>query len=295
MYQLRPDDVETISPARFGPYWRPKHATEIAEDKDSAKEAEKKWRRKDGIRVYTDGSDVGGGVGAAAVLYKPGQKRVKTLQYHLGPSSRHTVYEAEVVALILGMELIRQESKVRDVSLAVDNQAAVLSSRASKSAPGHYLMDKYHQMQARAVKKHPNMRITVRWVPGHMGIKGNEEADVRAKEAAKGEMEVCRPIPAILRKELPQSISKLHQGRSEELKAEATARWRNSPQWARMNEIDPTLPSKRYSVLIAGLPQRHAAILFQLRTGHAPLQKLLHKIGKADTPMCPACHEAPET
>ncbi|KAF8156730.1 hypothetical protein B0H34DRAFT_658337, partial [Crassisporium funariophilum] len=30
-------------------------------------------------------------------------------------------------------------------------------------------------------------------------------------------------------------------------------------------------------------------ILFQLRTGHAPLAKHLHRIGKVDTPRCPCC------
>ncbi len=72
MYQLRPDSIETILPARFGLYWRPKHSIEITEDKDAAREGEKKWRRKDGIRVYMDGSDVDGRVGEGAVLHNVG-------------------------------------------------------------------------------------------------------------------------------------------------------------------------------------------------------------------------------
>ncbi|PSR73747.1 hypothetical protein PHLCEN_2v10417 [Hermanssonia centrifuga] len=195
LFNLAPDAIETITPARYSPYWKPGHATEIAENKDQARESENRWARKNGIRVYTDGSDVDGGVGAAAVLYKPGRRQVKTLQYHLGPSMEHTVYKAEVVALILGMELIRQESSVRNVSLAVDNQAAVSASRSSRSAPGHYLMDEFHRLKARVKLKHRGTKITVRWVPGHMGIKGNEAADRRAKEAARDLMEIRRPIP----------------------------------------------------------------------------------------------------
>ncbi|PSR73744.1 hypothetical protein PHLCEN_2v10434 [Hermanssonia centrifuga] len=295
LFNLAPGAIETITPARYSPYWKPGHATEIAENKDQARESENRWARKDGIRVYTDGSDVDGGVGAAAVLYKPGRRQVKTLQYHLGPSTEHTVYEAEVVALILGMELIRQESSVRNVSLAVDNQAAVSASRSSRSAPGHYLMDKFHRLKARVKLKHRGAKITVRWVPGHMGIKGNEAADRRAKEAARDLMEIRRPIPTCLVKALPRSVSKIHQLHQQELVAEADRRWKSSPRWAKMNNIDPKLPSKRYGVLIAGLPRRHASILFQLRTGHAPLRKHLHKIGRADTPTCQACGEAPET
>ncbi|PSR85584.1 hypothetical protein PHLCEN_2v5406 [Hermanssonia centrifuga] len=247
IYQLRPESIETITPARFGPYWKARHEIELAEDKDAARESEKKWRRRDGIRVYTDGSDVDGGVGAAAVLYKPGRRQVKVLQHHLGPSSRHTVYEAEVVALILGMELVRQENSVRSVSLAVDNQAAVTSSRSAKSAPGHHLLDKYHQLQAKVKKKHRNLKITVRWVPGHMGIKGNEVADEKAKEAARGSIEVRRPIPAALRKALPQSVSKLHQMRTQELKEEASRRWRNSPRNTGSSSLDYLADMRQFS------------------------------------------------
>ncbi|KAF8224647.1 hypothetical protein L208DRAFT_1310070, partial [Tricholoma matsutake] len=35
--------------------------------------------------------------------------------------------------------------------------------------------------------------------------------------------------------------------------------------------------------------------LMQLHTGHAPLAKHLHHIGKADSPTCPACQQNKET
>ncbi|KAJ3925073.1 MAG: hypothetical protein NXY57DRAFT_873969, partial [Lentinula lateritia] len=35
--------------------------------------------------------------------------------------------------------------------------------------------------------------------------------------------------------------------------------------------------------------------LTQLRTGHIPLQKHLHRIHQADTPICPCCKQQPET
>ncbi|KAI0650233.1 hypothetical protein C8Q79DRAFT_872849, partial [Trametes meyenii] len=35
--------------------------------------------------------------------------------------------------------------------------------------------------------------------------------------------------------------------------------------------------------------------LTQLRTGHAPLNKHLYTIGRADSMLCPFCHAAPET
>src|SRR5882724_6507627 len=43
------------------------------------------------------------------------------------------------------------------------------------------------------------------------------------------------------------------------------------------------------------LSRGRASALVQLSTGHILLQKHLHRIGKADSPMCPACHSHKET
>ncbi|KAG2157033.1 hypothetical protein DEU56DRAFT_717059, partial [Suillus clintonianus] len=48
-------------------------------------------------------------------------------------------------------------------------------------------------------------------------------------------------------------------------------------------------PSKHFATLIARLPRRHSSLIFQLRTGHAPLNKHLNRISKAPSPKCPRC------
>ncbi|KAF8236099.1 hypothetical protein L208DRAFT_1531107 [Tricholoma matsutake] len=53
-------------------------------------------------------------------------------------------------------------------------------------------------------------------------------------------------------------------------------------------------PSNKYIKLISGLPQKLASILSQLRTGHTPLAKHLHCIGKVDSPNCPDCQQGEE-
>ena len=61
-----------------------------------------------------------------------------------------------------------------------------------------------------------------------------------------------------------------------------------------MKNTDPTAPSNKYVDLITPLPWKLASILSQLRTGHAPLAKHLHQIGKSDSPLCPACQQHDE-
>jgi len=68
-----------------------------------------------------------------------------------------------------------------------------------------------------------------------------------------------------------------------------------APWYQHIECIDSSLPSKTFLKLIVPLPHNQAALLIQLRTGHVPLAKHLHHIGKADSPICLCCREREET
>ena len=55
--------------------------------------------------VYCNGSGFEGGMGASAIMYSDGHE-VDSLCYHLGPISKHMVYEAEIIGLTLGLHLL---------------------------------------------------------------------------------------------------------------------------------------------------------------------------------------------
>ncbi|TFY52761.1 hypothetical protein EVJ58_g9832 [Rhodofomes roseus] len=293
-YKLRPTEIETINAVRLPPGWRPPFNVSMAENKDAALEEEEKWAYKPGPHVYTDGSDVDGGVGAAAVLLRPGQQP-KVLRYHLGSAKHHTVYEAEIVGLVLGVTLIACELSARVASCAADNTACLQASKNRKPHPGHYLIDKLLHEVDNLHRRHPGIKFTLRWVPGHKGVEGNEMADEEAKRAARGEGSAAAQLPRWLRASLPISLAKVRQTFNEELGEKARAEWRTSPRTERMDRVDPDLPSRKYGKLVERLPRRHASILFQLRTEHAPLQQHLHRIKKVDSPTCPNCDTARES
>lgn len=92
-----------------------------------------------------DGSNYDG-VGAAVVLIDGERKKVR--HYHLGKWEQHAVYEAELVEIILGTQLLLEETNsVSAASIALDNQAAIRSVRSRKSGPGHYLLGVFHRLK----------------------------------------------------------------------------------------------------------------------------------------------------
>ncbi len=288
--------MEKIQPTRYPPHWEPGHLTDIAGSKEEAAESEALWAQREGIRVYSDGSELEGGVGAAAVLFNERTRGWKSLRLHLGPAEEHTVYEAETVGAVLGVELVRRERRVgRVASVALDGKSAIEGSLLRESRPSHYLTDLLHASVAAVKRQYRGLELTLRWVPGHQDIAGNEQADSEAKLAASGDSSSVRLVPAALRRPLPVSISKAKQVYNKKLGVQAAEQWRASKRGIDLRRVDPALPSARFAKLVAPLPRRNTSLLIQLRTGHAPLNHHLHRIGRATTQRCQGCGAAKET
>lgn len=99
------------------------------------------------------------------------------MRFCLGSARRHTVYEGECMGPVLGMELLRREGNVKEVSVCVDSQAAIRAAVGNKPGPGHYILDEFHRQQQELTDLHGNMAMTIRWTPGYRDIAGNEAAD----------------------------------------------------------------------------------------------------------------------
>ena len=69
------------------------------------------------------------------------------------------------------------------------------------------------------------------------------------------------------------------------------AEWKSSKRYAGSNAIDATLPSDNYLHIIDQLRRNQASLLTQLRTGHIPLNAVLHRIERSETADCPHCKD----
>ena len=296
-----PDETETIDTvshkmsSRCTPY-----IPHIAADK--AKAIKEHEELQDEIKLYSDGSAHSGGVGAAAILIRPG-KEPRSLAYHLGSDRHHTVYEAEIVGLTLAAKLLlTEEQPISPISIFIDNKAAIQSGASPSTTAGSYLIDKFSRLTRAIEKKFQGQgnefQLTVRWIPGHKGVQGNELADEEAKRAAESpdNSSARRRLPKYLQTApLPHSVSAIKQWHRKALMKKWKEEWITSPRYNRAKAIDPNMPSSHFLKLIDSLPKKCASVYIQLRTNHAPLNFHLHRIGKSDSPYCQHCEGKEET
>ena len=281
--------METISPVTDNPYRLPRFKTTIPESREESIQSEKKDNAD--FKVFTDGSNHDGEVGAAAILVRKGNPRPeKTLKAYIGPSTKHNSYEAEVIGGILAMWLITEtpETNRKKVTIYTDNQAFITTSNRPKATSGQYLLRDFSSKA-----NNSSAKIEVKWISGHSGVLGNERVDRLAKEAAEGRGSRRADLPHILRAKLPTNASASKQEYLEHLKRRWKENWTTSPRKERIERVDKMFPFDGYRKRQYGLPRHHASLLMQVRSGHLPLNEYLHRINKAESKKCQACRIEP--
>ena len=92
-----------------------------------------------------DSSGYEGGIGAAAVLYK-GDRVIKSLQLQLGPITKHTIYESEIIGILLTLHLLTllRLCIFSMIMVGLDNQPVICALNNQESKPAHHLLDLVH-------------------------------------------------------------------------------------------------------------------------------------------------------
>jgi ribonuclease HI len=244
-------------------------------------------------KIYTDGSGHNGKVGASAVLYKKGEPQViRSLSFHLGNLTQHTVNDAETVGALLAAWLIRTTPGYAQFSFSVftDNQSLVRSLTKRSSGSGRYLVDYFRQ-----VADTMQVPLKINWIAGHSEVQGNKEADKLAKSAAQGQSSPSMALPLLLRRPLPYSADAEKQLYTQEVKKMWAEQWASSPRHERMTRVDKSFPFTKFRTILHGLSRAQSSLLIQIRSGHIPLNAHLHRLNCVDTDKCQACITRPGT
>ena len=222
-------------------------------------------------------------------------RHIQTLHYHLGQVTQHTVHEAELVGLLLGLHMLNTR-KGRGVvaMIGIDNQAAIKALTSDLRSPGHHLVWEALRIANSIEKKKKKKNkaiIIVWWMAGHKGLVGNKLADREAKEAAKGHMSDTKQLPLYLRKPLLMNITAIKAAHNKELKNEWRQDWRSSERGKVATKIDDTTPSSKFVKLLSNpkITRLAASRIAQLRLSHVPLNAYLKRIRRVDSARCAAC------
>ncbi|KAJ5636973.1 hypothetical protein N7490_006852 [Penicillium lividum] len=243
------------------------------------------------IIFFTDGSGHEGKIGASAVA----PDHEVYARQHLGSAEQATVYTAELAGIEMALDKFRSidPGNISELVIFADSQAAIQAVQNPKRPSGqHILRAIYAHVRAIRTPTSPSM-VTLRWIPAHVGVHGNELADIEAKEAAAEGVtgagsETDHPYPEPLR---------LAACAKRQVRARIRAKW--AMQWAREKTGKPNqrlvnAPHKKTLKLFDGLPKHYTSILVQMRSMRIGLKHFLFKIGEADSDLC-NCLEGSQT
>ena len=183
------------------------------------------------------------------------------------------------------------------VIVMLDNQSIIQTGRNIQPRLAQYILGCIYNMANKiSPSQRCQMTLRITWISGHDKVVGNENAASEARKAAAGESSQMSALPEFLKTDtLPCSLAAAWQAFRTDMQYLWEKCWKRSPRYARLARIDDSLPMHTYLRDRAGLTWAQQSLIMQLRTGHMPLNKHLHQIRKALSPICPACHRADET
>ncbi|KAF9067898.1 hypothetical protein BDP27DRAFT_1225223, partial [Rhodocollybia butyracea] len=155
---------------------------------------------------------------------------------------------------------------------------------------GRYLVEEIRKKLGKLMNEMgQQFRLTIRWVPGHVGVEGNEKADMLAKKASQGASTPLSDTASCLSDPLPCSTTALIAQYTKTTKT----RWEDLQSLSSTHDLpkhfDLSLPSPELHRLSTALSQLGADILTQPQTDHPSLNCQLHRIVGVCSHNCWSC------
>jgi ribonuclease HI len=189
-----------------------------------------------------------------------------------------SVYTGEMFAIIMAIRWIR-EVKISKAVICSDCSSALISLKEMKSETRQDMVIEIIQ-ELYSIKQ-DSLEVQFLWVPAHIGLRGNEEADALAKKATEREIVDIQIL--FSRSEIKSIIKK-------NIMKKWQLYWDNEIKGRHMYQIQSTVGKGR----ISGRRRYEENMITRLRLGHTRLNSTLHLISKHPTGLCEVC-EVSET
>jgi len=215
--------------------------------------------------IYTDGSKTADGVGAAAVA--EGIVRTATLPCEA------SIFSAELHAIFMATHII-EESRGGFYTIFSDSHSALLN--ISKVKLNHPVVLIIKHRLHRLIDS--GKRVNLCWIPGHVGIKGNEKADIQAKRASR------RPVEA---------ISVYYRDMYPNIKEKIQNKWNQlwSSRGDKLLQIKSEVGEWKE---VKKVTRREEVVINRVRLGHTNLTHnyIMQGGNNQMAPICPVCGNA---
>lgn len=223
-------------------------------------------------KMFTDGSKDGSDLGAA--FFDP-QLNVKA-KFKI--NSKITIMYCELIAISEALLYLLTVDQANFVIFSDSKSSLQHLARVPSSLRGLpiaiIILDLICKLQS------SNKTVTIQWIPSHIGIMGNEEADLAAKQAStEGIDYACLPIYS----DWLGHVKELSRQRWHEYFDE---RSKEKGIWYKTIQAEPL----RYPWFEGGeIDREHVVTLLRMRSGHIPSNKFKYLMGKSTSPNCSVC------
>lgn len=230
------------------------------------------------LRIFTDGSKTGSGTGYGVFSEDLNIRIAAPLGAH------NTVYQAECMGIIEAAAATLAR-KVKDHSIRIlSDSKSVLQALQSNSITSRLTYDCHLSLTE---VRNNNNNVTLQWIKGHSGSRGNDAADELARRGS--EMAAIGPEPIVpLPSAWPISVIRRH---TKELHDKY---WTEVSECRQAKEALPRI-DRRLSRKLINLTRPNLRKITHIITGHGPFNKHLFNLGVTDSPLCRGCLEAEET
>ena len=217
---------------------------------------------KDSEMIFTDGSKTDTAVGAATVNPRTKSKKCQKI------NPEASIYTAEALALDMALDMVAR-STGKSFLILSDSLSCLKALQLSDNTDTRIL--KLRLKIHKIINK--GKKLTMAWLPSHIGIHGNELADIAAKEALD--------LDRITTKQLHHSDFK------RKMRGHVQTLWEE--RWAlqtqnKLHEIMPKLQPRKQDLL----PRKDSVVFTRLKIGHT---SLTHKflLLREEKPFCVSC------